>query len=116
MNVETKTILNYMAIVDFPNLSLISMLSGPQAMFAGEYRETNALLEEEGFRSQEVFTQEKYVYLYYQGLRLLEHLYDNGISHGHISAKTLRISDSYTFSLSDFMLSNYMPTFKDLPE
>ena len=51
VNVETKTILNYMSIIDFPSLSLISMLSGPQAMFAGEFRDTNAILEEEGFRS-----------------------------------------------------------------
>ena len=105
-----------MSIVDFPSLSLISMLSGPQAMFAGDFRDTNAILEEEGFRSQEVFTQEKYIYLYYQGLRLLEYLYDNGISHSHINAKNLRISDSYTINLSDFLLSNCKPGFKELPE
>ena len=63
-----------------------------------------------------MFTQEKYIYLYYQGLRLLEYLYDNGMSHGHINAKTLRISDSYTINLSDFLLSSCKPGFNKLPE
>ena len=31
INSETKTILNYMTIVEYPNLSLISMTAGPQA-------------------------------------------------------------------------------------
>ena len=48
------------------------MTSGPQTKQEEELRSTNALMEEEGFRSQEVFTQEKYVYLYIQGLKLLE--------------------------------------------
>ena len=74
------------------------------------------LLEGEAFRSQEVFTQEKYLYLYYQGLRLLENLYDNGIFHGHINAKTFRVADDYTFSLSDFLLSSYMIKYKNLPQ
>lgn len=85
-------------------------------MNMGQHRETNQLLEEEGFRSQEIFTQEKYLYLYYQGLRLLEFFYENGITHGHINAKTLRISDMYTFGLTDFLLSTCTPIYKTLSE
>ena len=85
-------------------------------MFKGQKGDFGALIEEEAYRSQEVFTQEKYLYLYYQGLRLLEHLYHNGITHGGINAKTLRISDNYTFSLSDFQLSTCTPSFKNLSE
>ena len=100
VNEETKTILNYMAIVECPNTSLISMLAGPTAM--GKPAHSSPLHEEEVYRSQDIFTQEKYIYLYYQGLLLLEYLFHHGISHGHINAMTLRISDNYTFSLSDF--------------
>ena len=94
-----------MTIVEYPNLSLISMTAGPQAKPDEELRDTEALHEGEAFRSQEIFTQEKYLYLYYQGLKLLERLYESGISHGNINARTLRISDTYKFSLSDFQLS-----------
>ena len=54
VNVETKTILNYVAIVEYPNLSIISMLSGPSAVPDGD--DGNMVLEEEAVRSQEVFT------------------------------------------------------------
>ena len=114
INEETKTILNYLTIVEYPNSSLISMLSGPTAD-GGKNHDSN-MFEETGFRSQEVFTQEKYTYLFYQGLLLLEYLYKSGISHGQINAATLRISDNYTFSLSDLPISTCLPGFKDLTE
>ena len=104
MNQHTHTILNYVAFVDFAKISLINMLDGPTA---GGYQEEE--LDEEGYRSQEIFTEEKFAYLSYKGLLLLEFLYDNGMSHGHISANSLRISDDYTFTLSDFPISTVTP-------
>ena len=76
------------------------MLDGPTARNAKQED-----LDEEGYRSQEIFTQEKYAYLYYKGLLLREFLYDNGMTHGHISANTLCIGDDYQFTLADFPLS-----------
>lgn len=76
------------------------MLDGPTA---GGYK--NDDVDEEGYRSQEIFTIEKYAYLYYKGLLLLEFLFDNGVTHGHINANSLRISDEYTFTLSDLPIS-----------
>ena len=63
INEETKTILNYLTIVEYPTSSLISMLSGPTAD-GGKNHDSN-MFEETGFRSQEVFTQEKYTSLFY---------------------------------------------------
>jgi hypothetical protein len=104
VNKQTRTLLNYVTFVDFAQHSLINMLDGPTA---GGHQ-TNEF-DEEGYRSQEIFTQEKYAYLYYKGLLLLEFLYDNGMSHGHINANSLRITDDYTFTLSDFPLSTVTP-------
>ena len=63
MNKHTRTILNYITFVDFANISLINMLDGPTA---GGYKSEE--VDEEGYRSQEIFTVEKYAYLYYKGL------------------------------------------------
>ena len=82
------------------------MLDGPRTRTQQDLVDS---AEAEGFRSQEIFTQEKYIYLYYKGLCLLEFLYDNGMTHGHINANSLRISDDYTFTLSDFPISIVMP-------
>lgn len=101
VNKNTRTILNYITFVDYAQVSLINMLDGPTSGATQKESE----LDEEGYRSQEIFTQEKYAYLYYKGLLLLEFLYDNGMSHGHINANSLRISDDYTFTLSDFPIS-----------
>ena len=109
MNKNTRTVLNYVTFVDFAHTSLINMLDGPTA---GGYKEED--LDEEGYRSQEIFTEEKFAYLYYKGLLLLEFLYDNGMSHGHINANSLRISDDYTFTLSDFPISTITPGFTKL--
>ena len=35
----------------------------------------------------------------------MEFLYTNGLTHGHISANSLRITDNYAFALGDFMIS-----------
>ena len=48
------------------------MLNGPTA---GGSKDRQNDGEEEGFASQEVFTSEKYVYMYYKGLQLLKFLY-----------------------------------------
>ncbi len=85
------------------------MLDGPTASSQQE-----DMLDEEGYRSQEIFTQEKYAYLYYKGLMLLEFLYDNGMVHQHINANSLRISEDYTFTLSDFPLSVVTAGFAEL--
>jgi len=58
-------------------MSLIDMLDGPTA---GGFENQDA--EEEGYRSQEVFTQEKYVYLFYKAILMLENFYDKGLYHG----------------------------------
>jgi hypothetical protein len=42
-------------------------------------------------------------------LNLLEFLYENGLTHGHINANSLRIGDDFTFTLSDFPLSTVTP-------
>ena len=65
LNHDTKTIANYVTIVEYPACRLIGMLAGPQTMSSAEARETEAMLDDVGYRSQQVFTQEKYVYLYY---------------------------------------------------
>ena len=70
--------------------------------------------DEEGYRSQEIFTQEKFIFLYYKGLNLLEFLYQNGMSHGHINANSLRIGFDYTFTLSDFPISTVTPNFSSM--
>ena len=106
VNSETNTILNYITFVDYDLTSLINMLDGPRTRTNLDMVDS---AEAEGFRSQEIFTQEKYIYLYYKGLCLLEFLYDNGMTHGHINANSLRISDDYTFTLSDFPISIVMP-------
>ena len=110
VNKNTRTILNYVTFVEQASTSLINMLDGPTA--GGQVDEE--MNDEEGYRSQEIFTQEKYAYLYYKGLLLLEFLYDNGMTHGHISANTLRIADDYTFTLSDFPISTVTPGFTDM--
>ena len=106
VNSENNTILNYITFVDYDLTSLINMLDGPRTRTQQDMVDS---AEAEGFRSQEIFTQEKYIYLYYKGLCLLEFLYDNGMTHGHINANSLRISDDYTFTLSDFPISIVMP-------
>ena len=104
VNKTTQTILNYVTFVDFAQVSLINMLDGPTA---SPFKEED--LDEEGYRSQEIYTQEKYAFLYYKGLLLLEFLYDNGMTHGHINANSLRIADDFTFTLSDFPISTVTP-------
>ena len=101
INKNTRTILNYVTFVEFPQTSLINMLDGPTA----GAQITRDPGDEEGYRSQEIFTQEKFAYLYYKGILLLEFLYDNGMSHGDINASSLRISDDYNFTLSEFPIS-----------
>ena len=49
VNEETKTILNYLTIVEYPKNSLISMLSGPTA--DGGNNQHSAAFEEVGYRS-----------------------------------------------------------------
>ena len=98
-----------MTFVDFSQISLINMLDGPTAG-----PQDDEFMDEEGYRSQEIFTQEKYIYLYYKGLLLLEFLYDNGMTHGHINANSLRIDDDYTFTLSDFPISTVTPNFANM--
>ena len=104
VNKNTRTVLNYITFVDFTQVSIINMLDGPTA---GGYRKED--LDEEGYRSQEIFTQEKYIYFYLKGLNLLEFLYENGMTHGHINANSLRITDTYNFTLSDFPIVNMTP-------
>ena len=106
VNKNTHTILNYISVVDLAKTSLINMLDGPTARAAA-----NEEYDEEGYRSQEIFTQEKFAYLYYKGLLLLEFLFDNGMTHGHINANSLTIADDYTFTLSDFPLSTVTKDF-----
>ena len=67
-------ILNYVAFVESSSVSLIDMLDGPTA--AGFSNQDD---EEDGYRSQEIFTQEKFAYLFYKGILLLEHLYNQGL-------------------------------------
>lgn len=110
VNTNTRTVLNYVTFVDFAQTSLINMLDGPTAGAAID----EASNEEEGYRSQEIFTPEKFAYLYYKGILLLEFLYENGMTHGHINANSLRISDDYTFTLSDFPISTISPGFSAL--
>ena len=61
-------ILNYVCIIQLPSTSLIHMLDGPMA--CGNLT-TDDMEDEEGFQSQEIFTPEKYAYLYYKALLLL---------------------------------------------
>lgn len=109
VNKNTRTVLNYVTFVDFAQSSLINMFDGPTA----GTRNTEQF-DEEGFRSQEIFTPEKFAFLYYKGLILLEFLYDNGMTHGHINANSLRIDDDYTFTLSDFPISTVTPNFSSM--
>ena len=111
MNKNTHTILNYITVVDMAKVSLINMLDGPTAR-AGRDEQ----FDEEGYRSQEIFTQEKFAYLYYKGLLLLEFLFDNGMTHGHINANSLTIADDFTFTLSDFPLSTVTKNFSNMNE
>ena len=79
VNPNSKTVLNYITLMQYPDTSVINMLAGPTAMnFKGNEND----FDEEGYRSQEIFTMEKYFFIYYKGLLLLEHLYKNGIVHG----------------------------------
>ena len=109
VNKNTRTILNYITFVEFAQSSLINMLDGP--MIAAHKPDE---FDEEGYRSQEIFTQEKFIFLYYKGLSLLEFLYNNGMSHGHINANSLRIGFDYTFTLSDFPISTVTPNFSSM--
>lgn len=102
--------MNYITFVDFTQVSMINMLDGPTA---GGYQKED--LDEEGYRSQEIFTKEKYIYLYYKGLNLLEFLSENGMTHGHINANSLGVTDSYTFTLSDFSILNMTPQLGTIP-
>ena len=49
---QTRTLLNYVSIVEFSNISLINMLNGPMT---NSHREDNDM-DEEGYKSQEIFT------------------------------------------------------------
>lgn len=111
VNKNTGTILNYISVIEASKFSLINMLDGPTARGAKQND-----LDEDGYRSQEIFTAEKYAYLYYKGLLLLEFLYDNGITHGQINANSLTISDDYTFTLSDFALSTRITGFAEMSQ
>ena len=69
------------------------MLDGP---IAGRYGNDVDDMDE-GYRSQEVFTQEKYAYLFYKAQQMLEFFYDNNIYQGHLNALYLRLADNYSF-------------------
>ena len=79
VNPNTKTVLNYLTFVSMPDVSMINMLAGPTAV---NYQLKEEDVDDEGYRSQEIFTQEKYFYLYYKGILLLENLFNHGIAHG----------------------------------
>ena len=49
---NTRTLLNYVSLVEFSNNTLINMLNGPMC---GGHREDNDM-DEEGYKSQEIFT------------------------------------------------------------
>jgi len=104
-----RQIINYAVVCDLPETAMINMTEGSMAV--GRRQSMDSMDDDQGYASQEVFTQEKFIYLYYQGLLLLEFMYKNGISHGHISASTLRISEDYSFSLADFAISTFVPGF-----
>ena len=53
--------------------------------------------------------------MYYKGLNLLEFLSENGMTHGHINANSLGVTDSYTFTLSDFSILNMTPQLGTIP-
>jgi hypothetical protein len=93
--------------MEHPRLAISNMLTTATQ----SYEKNN---DEECYDSQEVFTDEKYVYLYYKGLQLLKFLYEKGISHGNICSSTLRIADDYTFSLTDFQVSAFHRDFRKL--
>lgn len=113
VNSNSKTVLNYITLMQCPDTSVINMLAGPTAMnFKGQEND----FDEEGYRSQEIFTMEKYFFIYYKGLLLLEHFYKHGIAHGQINASTLKISEDYSFALMDFAISNFHPDFSALEE
>lgn len=63
---------NYAVIMEHPRVSLAHMLNGPTAMPQNKVNKTN---QEEGYISQEVLTDEKYIFLYFRGLQLLQFLY-----------------------------------------
>ena len=63
--------MNYISFVDFASISLINMLDGPTA---GGFKDDDQF-DEEGYRSQEIFTEEKFAYLYYKAILLLEFLH-----------------------------------------
>ena len=89
--VNANTVLNYVAFVKFSGVSLINMLDGPIA--GGHGNDVDD--EDEGYRSQEVFTQEKYAYLFFKAQLMLEFLYDRGVYQGHLNALNLRLADNY---------------------
>ena len=68
------------------------------------------------YASQEIFTQEKFVYLYYQAILMLDQLYNAGIAHGGITSTNLKISDDYTFCMTDFSIASVIPGFTSLTE
>ena len=72
--------------------------------------------EEEGYPSQEIFTEEKYAYLYYRSLILLKSLFEKGVCHGQINANNLRICADYTLDLANFELSLATCAGKDDPQ
>ena len=111
VNPDTKAVLNYLAMMEVPEFSLIHMLEGPTAS-----RNRADVDAEEGYHSQEIFTQEKYFYLFYQGLRMLEFFYRNGITHGHINATNLKIKDDYTLCIGDFSISTITSAFNQASE
>jgi hypothetical protein len=99
-----------MAIIEVPEFSLINMLEGPTA---GEAIVKDADFDE-GYCSVEIFTQEKYFYLFYQGLRMLEQFYQHGLTHGHINATTLRIRDDYSLCVSDLSIATLTPGYSQM--
>lgn len=112
VNQETKTVLNYYTITECPQFSVINMLEGPTASGAGKQLYT----ADEEFNSQEIFTQEKYFYLFYQGLRMLEYFYKLGVTHGHINATNLKIKDDYSLCLSEFSIAQFTRNYSQLSE
>lgn len=100
-----------MALTECPQFSLINMLEGPTAKTGGGH-----YTADEEFNSQEIFTQEKYFYLFYQGLRMLDYFYKLGVTHGHINATNLKIKDDYSLCISEFSIAQFTPEYSKLTE
>lgn len=71
-------------------------------------------IDDDVYPSQQIITQEKLVYLLYQGIHLLKELYKKGIAHGGLNSVNLKITDEYALKIEDFELACYIPNFESL--